>query len=54
MGSEAEIGLYTEGYLRWDQRLRLVSTTEGYLRWYQRLRLVSTLRATLDGIRGWD
>ena len=36
MGSEAEIGLYTEGYLRWDQRLRLVSR----------------LRTTLDGIRG--
>ena len=33
MGSEAEIGLYTEGYLRWDQRLRLVSA----------------MRATLDG-----
>ena len=38
MVSEAEIGLYTEGYLRWDQRLRLVST----------------MRATLDGIRGLD
>ena len=36
MGPEVEIGLYTEGYLRWDQRLRLVSR----------------LRATLDGIRG--
>ena len=36
MVSEAEIGLCNEGYLRW----------------YQRLRLVSRLRATLDRVRG--